>query len=85
MPMEVRYRANEGYLLVKACGQWDKAEAKEEIEAIRDEANKRGQTRLLLDARDLLPPTSEMTRFYTGVHIAKILPPSLQGGGIRRP
>jgi hypothetical protein len=72
--MEVRYKECSGYLLVKVYGQWDEFAAKEEIEALREEADLRGITRLLLDVRNMQPPESQMTRLATGEHIAKIWP-----------
>jgi hypothetical protein len=73
--MEVRYKECPGYLLVKVYGQWEELDAKEEIEALREEANKRGITRLLLDVRSMTAPESQAIRFATGEHIAKIWPP----------
>jgi len=73
MLLEVRYKEGPGYLLVKVCGKWEELDAKEEIEALRGEAEKRGFTRLFLDVRNMLPPESQMTRTATGGHIAKIL------------
>jgi hypothetical protein len=74
MPMEVQYKEGIGYLIVKVCGQWELGEAKQEMEALRDEANKRGHTRILVDVRDMSPQKSDLSRYYTGEYIAKILP-----------
>jgi hypothetical protein len=74
MPLEVRYIERAGYLLAKVCGQWEFGEAKQEMEALRDEANKRGHTRILVDVRDMSPQKSDLTRFYTGEYIASIFP-----------
>lgn len=75
MPADVRYKEFPGYLQVTALGQWEEADAKEEMEALREEAEKLGITRLLLDVRNLQAPENQMIRFATGVHIAKIWPP----------
>jgi hypothetical protein len=71
MPLELEYRDGAGYLTVEVSGRWEEEEAKQAIGAIRDEANRRKQTRLFLDMRGLAPPTSDMTRYFTGEHIAK--------------
>src|SRR6185369_8991963 len=42
MTLEVRYAERPGYLLVRVCGKWEELDAKEEIEALREEAEKRG-------------------------------------------
>jgi len=72
MALEVRYTERPGYLLVKACGKWEELDVIEEIEALREEAEKRGITRLFLDVRNMLPPESQMTRIATGGCIANI-------------
>ena len=72
MTLEVRYAERPSYLLVRACGKWEELDAIEEIEALREEAEKRGITRLLLDVRNILPPDSQMTRLATGEYIANI-------------
>ena len=74
MPMEVHYKEGVGYLIVTVCGQWELGKAKQEMEALRDEANKRGHTRILVDVREMSPQKSDLTRYYTGEYIAKILP-----------
>jgi hypothetical protein len=72
MILEVRYAERPGYLLVRACGKWEELYVIEEIEALREEAEKRGITRLLLDVRNMLPPDSQMTRLATGEYIASV-------------
>src|SRR5512138_735324 len=74
MLLEVRYKEGPGYLIVNAYGKWEELDVKEEIEALRGEAEKRGTTRLLLDVRNMLPPESQTTRIATGGYIAKVLP-----------
>jgi hypothetical protein len=73
MALDVRYKKLPNYLLVMVHGKWEELDVKEEIEALREEADKAGITRLLLDVRNMLPPDSQMTRLATGGHIAKVL------------
>lgn len=75
MPADVRYKEFPGYLLATVLGQWEEADAKEEIEALREEAERLGITRILLDVRSLQAPKDQMIRFATGEHIAKTWPP----------
>jgi hypothetical protein len=72
MSIEVHYHDRPGYLYVEAKGQWVLEDARQQIEKAREEADRRGCTRVLVDARELSAPNSELTRFYTGVHIAKV-------------
>ena len=71
MTLQTTYLEGPGYLTVEVKGRWEEEDAKQTVEAIRDEANKCGLTRIFLDLSDFLPPTSAMTRFFTGEHIAK--------------
>ena len=71
MAIDVRYYGETGYLGVEVFGQWEQGDAEQAIEAIRDEANKREEIRLFLDLRNLAPPRSGLTRFFTGEHVAK--------------
>ncbi|MEQ8790947.1 MAG: hypothetical protein RIC55_32085 [Pirellulaceae bacterium] len=71
MSIEVAYHDRPGYLFVEARGEWRLDDTRREIENIRREADRRGYTRLLVDSRELSAPDTEMTRFYTGEHIAE--------------
>ncbi len=66
MTTEAHYSEGIGYLIAEVSGQRQKDDIKQIIENIRDEANRRGLTRLLIDIRNLLPPINDMDRFYTG-------------------
>jgi len=70
---QTKYGEGPGYLIAEVEGEWDQKDAEREIITIRDEAIRRGQTRLLLDLRGLSPPRSGMTKFFTGEYIAKVL------------
>ena len=67
----IRFHTEMGYLTVEVDGQWDLRDAEHVIESIRDEARKRGQTRIFLDLHNFLPPESIMTRYFTGEYIAE--------------
>ena len=56
MALDLKYHNEAGYLTVEISGQWELNDAKQAIEAIRDEANKREQTRLFLDLHNFTPP-----------------------------
>ena len=84
MSIDLRYEERPGYLIVEVCGQWTDMAVKQAIEDLRDEANKRGFIRIFLDTRELLPPASEMTRFLTGEHAAKIWRPPFKVAAIAR-
>jgi len=71
--MELTYYEVSGCLGVEMIGAWRESAMKRAIEAIRDEAIKRKSTRLLIDARKVSKPDNEMTRFFTGMHVAKML------------
>ena len=69
------YFDKNGYLLIKVFVSWTLANAKRVIDEAYGEATKRGHVRLLFDLRNWLAPDMESTRFYSGLHLAKTLPP----------
>jgi hypothetical protein len=71
MTIHTTYVEGPGYLIVEVKGQWEEEDAKQTIEAIHDEAGRRGQTRILLDLLGLMSPRSDLTRYFTGEHVAK--------------
>ena len=73
MKLQTTFDEGPGYLIVEVTGQWDDGGAKKSIDAIRDEAIRRNQTRILIDTRGLLLPRNDMTHFFTGEYVAKIL------------
>lgn len=74
MSIEIQYHTHPEYLLVKVSGQWTDTAAKQALDEIRTEADRRGFKRLLLDLRDLSQPDYGMTRFWSGKHLAEVLP-----------
>ena len=73
MMLPITYDEGPGYLLAEVRGQWDEKDAEQTIDAIRDEAIQRSQTRILLDVCGLVPPRSRMMLFFAGEYIAKVL------------
>ena len=69
MALEIKHYDKAGYLAVKVSGQWELASAKQAIEAIRAEANRREYSRVFVDLSSFAPPGSDMTRFFTGEQI----------------
>jgi hypothetical protein len=74
MALKVTCHEGEGYLPVEIIGLWETFDAKHAIDEIRDEADRRGQTRLFIDVHHVVPPESELTRFLTGEHAARCWP-----------
>lgn len=69
--MQATYLEGPGYLIVEVVGQWDDRASEQTIKAIREEAIRRGQTRIYLNMLGVLPPNSCLTRFFTGALVAK--------------
>lgn len=63
-----------GFLRISMSGNWTAPNAETALKTIREEAEKRGFTRLLFDGRQLPQSPGEMTRFYSGEFLAKCLP-----------
>ena len=85
MSIGLSYRQEPSFLFVELSGTWTTDDAKRAIEAIRGEADKRSLKRLLIDCRKFSKPDSEMTRFFTGEHIALIWARPFKSVGVLRP
>lgn len=85
MNMEVSYQEGPGYLIIRARGDWLVDDAKRQMEAAREEADKRGLTRLFLDMRELSPPKNELVRFETGKQLARIWGHPFKVAALARP
>ena len=85
MSIQLSYRQEPSYLFVELSGTWTTDDAKRAIEAIRSEADKRSLKRLLIDCRKFSKPDCEMTRFFTGEHIALIWARPFKSVGVLRP
>lgn len=69
------YFEKSGYLLIKVLVSWTEADATRVIDEAHGEATKRGHVRLFFDLRNWLAPDMELTRFFSGLHLAKALHP----------
>jgi hypothetical protein len=85
MTIETLYQTHPKHLYVKVYGQWTLKAMKQTIDEIKTEADSRGSTRLLLDMRELPRPDSEMTRFWSGDYLAKVLPPPFKVAAFANP
>src|ERR1017187_5055293 len=85
MSIELSYQQETNYLIVKASGQWTEENARQAMEAVRNEGAKRNLTHFLVDARELSKPDAELTRSFTGRHWARILGPPFKGAVLMRP
>ncbi len=76
------YLPKNGYLLVKvAAAMWTEASARQVIDQTKEEADRLGHERILLDLTQWTKPDAEFTRFFTGVYLAKTLPPPFRVAG----
>ena len=75
MAIKTLYQIHPTHLYVKVSGQWTAKDMKQTIDQIRNEADRQGSNRLLFDMQELPRPASEMTRFWSGDYLAKVLPP----------
>ena len=75
MKASAEYFDKSGYLLIKVLVSWTEANATRVIDEAHGEATRRGHVRLLFDLRNWLAPDMELTRFFSGLHLAKALRP----------
>jgi hypothetical protein len=62
------------YLHVRVRGDWTRKEIIAGIQNVAERAQSVGQTRVLLDIRELSSPKNEMDRFMAGEAIARLFP-----------
>ncbi|MBL7177823.1 MAG: STAS/SEC14 domain-containing protein [Desulfobacteraceae bacterium] len=72
MTIEASFHSADGYLLASIRGKWTEDSVKEQIDNIKCEAERREQTRVLLDMREILPPQNGLTRFLSGKEMARV-------------
>jgi len=84
MKLEVNYEDGPDYLIIYARGEWLINDVRREMKAAREEADRRGQKRLLLDMRELLPPRTEMIRFESAELLAKLFGPPFKVAALGR-
>ena len=75
MAIQTTFLEKAEYLIAEVSGQWEKYDAIKTIDTICNEANRRDKTRILIDIRHLIPPSSDLDYFYTGTYFAKLLCP----------
>lgn len=71
--MTAEYTDEEVYLRVKVTIPWTTENAKKCIDETKAEAIKRGRTCILFDLSYWTQPDNELTRFWSGEHLAKVL------------
>ncbi len=71
--MATEYLNEAGYLLIKVSAPWTVEAARQVIDEAKMEATKREYRRILFDLTQWSRPDSEMTRFYSGEYLAKVL------------
>ena len=71
--MTAEYSDESGYLRVKATVPWNTGNAKHLIDETLSEATKRGHTRILFDLSCWTRPDSELTRYFSGEYLARML------------
>ncbi len=73
MAIEIHFVDEASYLVAEISGQWEQVDVEQAITTLRDEAERRGYRRILLDLSEFLPPKDMMTRFYSGEFLASQL------------
>jgi len=72
MAIQLTYRQESNVLMVEISGKWTAHDMHDAIGAARAEADQRELASLLVDARGVSLPGSEMTRFFAGVRWAEL-------------
>ncbi len=83
--MTTEYLKEDGYLRVRVSGSWTVETAKRVIDETKIEATGRGCHCILFDLTKWSRPASEMTRFYSGKHLAEILAPPFKTAAFALP
>ena len=71
MKLDLSFENTGDYLHVRVRGEWKRQEIMAGIQNVAERAQKAGQTRILLDIRELSAPRNELDRFMAGEAIAK--------------
>ena len=74
MSLSITCQNKADYLEITISGNWTLPEMKSAIDEVKFEADKCKQYLLLLKMQEIIPPFTEMTRYYTGEYMAKVLP-----------
>ena len=73
MSLKVTFQERSKYLFAEFDGEWTEEAMTKALDATREKADKQGMTKLLFDGLKVSEPANEMTRFYSGEHLAKVL------------
>lgn len=73
MKFEASFHEGEGYLRATGRGDFDLATIRQKMQRVREEAERTGHTRILIDTREMTRIKSDMDRYLLGVDIARIL------------
>ena len=84
MSIELQFEDRPDHLYVIAAGEWTEEGACDAIDNIYAAATARGASRILIDIRQLSEPRTEMVRYFTGLHIAKVWKPPLRAAAVGR-
>ena len=71
MKLDLSFEDAGDYLHISAKGEWEREEVTKGIRDVAEKALSAGQTRILLDIRELSSPGSELDRFLAGEAIAE--------------
>ena len=76
MTLDVSVEEADGYLLVRAAGEWTSDAVTQEIHRIVSVVEKRQYSRVLVDARGLSAPRTDLDRFLMGKDVAAFFAPN---------
>jgi len=72
--LDLSFEDTGDYLHVRVRGDWTRQEIMAGIQNVAERVQSVGQTRVLLDIRELSSPKNEMDRFMAGEAIARLFP-----------
>lgn len=75
MDLQWSYEETDGYLHVRAAGDWTTEDVRRAIDDIAKTVQAKGHARILVDMRDMSPPASEFERYLAGEHVAEVWGP----------
>jgi hypothetical protein len=85
MTIQAQYLETSYYLQATLSGDWTEPAIKAALDDVRAQADLRGFKTLLLDLDELSRPDCEMTRFFSGEHLAQVLGPPFVVAAYARP
>lgn len=72
MAIETEFRDADGYLAVESRGEWDQRAIEQSMKKVREEAEDRGYSRVLLDTRGVTRPKGDLYYFLVGEQAAAV-------------